>query len=153
MTIDLRPVTTADFPFFKNLHHTVLRPYIEKIWGWDTVLQAKFVKESFDKFLKNESYIITKNTNSIGIIVIEIRPQSVFLSQLLLSSEYQGKNIGTELMHSYVFEVAKKKKFPIELHVLHTNPAKRFYERLGFSVYETTADSFFMRKDKFSPLK
>ena len=41
---------------------------------------------------------------------------------------------------SRIIAKAEKEALPVKLRVLRPNPAKKFYERLGFAVYETTEE-------------
>ncbi|NJN01027.1 MAG: GNAT family N-acetyltransferase [Leptolyngbyaceae cyanobacterium RM1_1_2] len=49
--------------------------------------------------------------------------------------------IGTALLNNLILE-ALQSRIPVRLRVIVVNPAKSFYERLGFFVAETTTEFF-----------
>jgi ribosomal protein S18 acetylase RimI-like enzyme len=66
------------------------------------------------------------------------------LVQIQLSPELQGKGIGQALISELIAE-ARAAGASLTLHVLHQNPARHLYERLGFRVFEVGAHEFGMR--------
>lgn len=62
---------------------------------------------------------------------------------LYLLPDFQGLGIGSSLVSSLQCEAAER-RVPLRLKVLKVNPAKRFYERMGFSVKEETEYFFCM---------
>ena len=66
------------------------------------------------------------------------------IMQLQVLPEYQGKGLGQELVQSFI-DTAKAENKCLMLAVLKRNPAKRLYERLGFSVVGEDEHEFHMR--------
>lgn len=69
-----------------------------------------------------------------GVVLVTNTHMHKFVPGFLLvyiatSSEHRGKGIGKNLMEL----VNNTLKSPIALHVEHDNPAKRLYERVGFT--------------------
>ena len=62
------------------------------------------------------------------------REGSLFIDNMHVIPEAQGKGIGTWLLEQVIRD-AREKKLAVTLTVLKTNPARRLYERLGFQVY------------------
>ena len=70
--------------------------------------------------------------------------EDVFLRAIEIHPDYQGQGIGTAIIHKIMAEGVLKMK-PVFLPVLKVNPAKRLYERLGFSVVNETPIHFYMK--------
>ena len=61
----------------------------------------------------------------------------------MLAPEVQKAGLGTELMRS-AMAMAAEIGVPARLQVLHVNPARRLYERLGFVIHGTTETHYLM---------
>lgn len=57
------------------------------------------------------------------------------LIQIQLIPEFQGRGLGTQILRDLMAE-AKRAGASVRLSVLERSPARRLYERLGFSVLE-----------------
>jgi ribosomal protein S18 acetylase RimI-like enzyme len=79
-----------------------------------------------------------------GILLVARLPHEVHLQDLYLLPRYQGQGIGSALVSALQKE-AIARCVPLRLQVLKVNSAKRFYERLGFSVVEETEYFFHMQ--------
>ena len=77
------------------------------------------------------------------MLSLEERVEDVFLRAIEIHPDYQGQGIGTAIIRKIIAEGALKMK-PVFLQVLKVNPAKRLYERLGFSVVNETPTHFHM---------
>ena len=75
---------------------------------------------------------------------VDEHPTHMHLDQLFLLPEYQGRGIGSKLVED-VLRVARIKNLPVKLWVLQVNPARRFYEHMGFQVVEQTAASLYLQ--------
>jgi ribosomal protein S18 acetylase RimI-like enzyme len=82
----------------------------------------------------------------VGVFVVERCQTHIQLEQIYLLPEYQQMGIGTALLNRLILE-ATQSKIPVRLRVMAVNPAKSFYERLGFVVTETTPEFFFMERE------
>lgn len=88
--------------------------------------------------LKNylgEYNIIVINNKDIGIFAVdESYKGESYISEISLNKEYQNKGIGTDILNNLLIK-NKQKGLKTKLKVFKNNPAKKLYERLGFSVY------------------
>ena len=79
-----------------------------------------------------------------GILCVERKPDEIRLQTLYLLPSYQARGIGSSIVSALQME-AVARCVPLRLHVLKVNPAKHFYDRVGFSVEEETEHFFYMR--------
>ena len=79
----------------------------------------------------------------IGVVSVVRRATDIFLSNIELLPAYQGQGIGTHLIRALITE-ARQKGIPITLQVLKVNPARKLYERLGFSINGETPTHYLM---------
>jgi ribosomal protein S18 acetylase RimI-like enzyme len=75
-------------------------------------------------------------------------PNEIRLQQFFISPEHQRTGIGTEVLSDLVETWALTEK-PIALTVLKNNPARRLYERFGFSVVGEVGVKFEMKRRPF----
>jgi len=133
-----------DADFFYDVKKTVLKGYIEKIWGWDEAFQLQFHQENYN-FLT--TYMIQCERIYMGTVEIKEEEKRIFICSLYLLPVYQGKGIGSAIINQYVNKAADTEK-RIELEVLKLNVnAIRLYERLGFKIAGDDDSKFFMFKD------
>jgi GNAT superfamily N-acetyltransferase len=98
----------------------------------------------FDESFAAETWsLILVDGVRAGVMAVDDRPAEIFLSRIYLLPEFQQKGIGTTLMGQLI-ERAKAARKPLRLRVLRVNPARSLYERLGFSVTESTPDRHYM---------
>jgi ribosomal protein S18 acetylase RimI-like enzyme len=127
MNISLRSITNTDLEFLWRLHNLALKKYIEETWGWDEEWQRRHFDERFDP---NNGRIIVVNGADAGYWWVNERPDEIFLVSIHLLPEFQRRGIGTRLIRSLIDNSYKA----VRLKVLKVNPARRLYERLGFSI-------------------
>lgn len=126
----LRPATADDYDFLFALHRSAMRPYIEALWGWHEEWQAEYFLKKFDPATRK---VIVIDGVDAGVLVVEERPDEVYVGLIELLPPYQGRGIGTEILRQLAAD-AHRRGLPLALHVLTTNePAQRLYKRLGFT--------------------
>ncbi|MBS1639194.1 MAG: GNAT family N-acetyltransferase [Bacteroidetes bacterium] len=140
----LRNATINDSAFFYDVKKTVLKKYIEEIWGWNETFQIKFHEENFHV---NETKIIELNHQPIGTVEVKEDDERIFLCSLYILPLYQNKKIGSTICKIYMHKAEKEKKI-ICLEVLKLNVnAQRLYLNLGFTQTEKNETKYFMFKN------
>ena len=141
VVIQLHSMTCKDLEYLYSLCEVTMRTYTEKVWGSWNELE---VRKHFTSALAEGKYEgIFKGGTRIGAISVE-RHQNFFqLDQIYIEPSYQNRGFG-EIVVRKLIAKAEKDKLPIRLRVLKPNPAKLFYEKLGFAVYESTEERFSM---------
>ena len=80
-----------------------------------------------------------------GVITISNWQDQLHLTFIALLPQYQGRGLGTELIY-YTKERAKRNHKPLTLQVLEISPARLFYQKQGFEVYDRNgADKLLMQ--------
>ena len=103
------PVTGEDRAFFIHVHHTAYRDAIEKMFGWDEVLQDRYANHAFDEGGMN---IIWHKGKRIGVFGWEGRN---YLRVLTLKDDHRAK----KLYERHGFEVT-------EANDLHWNMVRQY---------------------------
>jgi len=121
-----------------------MRRYAEQTWGqWDDV-------RTRESFVPESHRIIQYDGDSIGCIELIESSAEFDLNKLYILPEYQNRGIGTRLMREAIADARSKQK-PIRLSVLAVNPARRFYERLGFRITQSTPERHYMEWREVEP--
>lgn len=128
MTYILRPATAEDRDFLYRLHVATMKPTVSQIWGWDDAVQAAYFRDRFDPSVRQ---VIVMDGRDVGVVEVERRPAEVFLSNIEIAPEYQGRGLGAAIIKDLLAE-AHGRGLPVTLQVNRVNRARRLYERLGF---------------------
>jgi ribosomal protein S18 acetylase RimI-like enzyme len=107
-----------------------MRAYVEATWGrWNEAEQAEHFSSSY---VPAAVRIIVVDGQDAGMIEIAARPGELFLANLALLPEFQGRGVGTRLIEEFQHS-ATAQGLPLALQVLKANPrARQLYGRLGF---------------------
>lgn len=117
-----RKATIDDFDFIFDLKKKNFKKYIEEYFEWNEEER----KEMYYNTLKNylgEYNIIVINNKDVGIFAVD---ESYILNNLLIKNKQKG--------------------LKTKLKVFKNSPAKKLYERLGFSVYGENESHYQMEK-------
>jgi len=125
----LRPTVDADFDFLWRLKVATLKPYIEKLYGWDEAHAQAILRK---KVMQGAKIILVDNEPA-GVLKVEAEEDFVHLAEIGLITGRQGQGLGSQIIED-VLAAADRKGFPVELQVFADNPAAKLYERLGFTV-------------------
>jgi ribosomal protein S18 acetylase RimI-like enzyme len=119
-----------------------MRVVIEKTWGWDEAWQRRDFDRRFSEYLVS---IIECEGRATGGLLLESKPDSIYIHELQVLPEYQNRGVGTAVVRQ-VIEQAASLGVAVTLSVVPANPrAKHLYEQLGFAVTEFEAPFFRMR--------
>jgi GNAT superfamily N-acetyltransferase len=135
--VTLRPATADDAEFVFRVTEACMRAYAEQTWGaWNEAV----TRASFDPATHR---IIRCDDEDIGCLAVHAREDHLDLDKLYILPAYQNRGIGTDLIRGIIAQAATVGK-PVRLSVLAVNPARRFYERAGFTVTQSTAERHYM---------
>ncbi len=137
----LRQATEDDLDFLYHLHVATMREYVAAVYGWDDAFQERYFKERFDP---PSSCIIVVEGQDVGMVRAVEEEGELFISHIHVLPEYQNRGIGTAVLKD-ILRGAEERGLPVALRVLRGNPAKRLYQRLGFTAVEETETHTRMR--------
>jgi ribosomal protein S18 acetylase RimI-like enzyme len=141
--VALRECREEDRVFVWEVRRQALREYVAAIWGWDEGAQRGMFEQ---RFSPSGHQIIVVDGMDAGLLQLVDEGGNLVVGKIELLPEFQRKGVGTILMKRILGE-AQVRRVPVRLQVLRTNtPARRFYERLGFSVSGETDTHFQMER-------
>ena len=139
----LRQATHNDYDFLYQLHVAAMREYIEATWGWQEAWQREYFEKKFDPANRQ---IIEMDGQDAGVVVVEQRDQEVYLGLIEILPAFQERGTGTAIVQEIIRD-AHHAGLPVSLHVLKSNiPARKLYERLGFTVVQEEEIRFKMTR-------
>ncbi|HEY0298964.1 MAG TPA: GNAT family N-acetyltransferase, partial [Arachidicoccus sp.] len=103
MNLSLIGATQDDYDLMYNIKSDSIKPYVERIWGWEENFQKQFLKENTPY---QEVEFIVCESSTIGFIQTRQNDEGIFIGSLFIISAYQKKNIGTYLLN----EIFKQNK-------------------------------------------
>lgn len=109
--------------------------------GWD----EEFQSSGFWKHHPLEEFqVVVVGSTRAGAMHVQEQESLNVIRMIFLVPEFQGSGIGSQLLRG---EVARAQELAKQLHlkVIKINPAKRLYDRLGFSIIEEDSVSYHMR--------
>lgn len=141
--VALRPATQADATLFYAVIDKTMRSFIVATWGaWD---EARVCRESKDDSASPNARVVQVEGQDVGVLLVEEEPTHLQVRQVYLLPKYQRQGIGSQLVALVVKRSAASAK-PVRLSVLRANPARQFYEKLGFEVTNEDNDFFHMER-------
>ncbi len=137
-TVRLRPITDEDDAFLLSLYVAVRAPEFAVLGLPEDQLTA-FLSSQYR--LQTHHYTTHYDTSRFAIVTVEDQPAGRLLVEygdevrvvdISLMPPWRGQGLGTALLED-VLDQAKSAGHAVSLHVEERNPARRLYERLGFS--------------------
>jgi ribosomal protein S18 acetylase RimI-like enzyme len=141
-SIRLRPATATDYSFALALYLRTMRPYTEELMVWDEQKQVVSFSRQWDVAAVQ---VICSGGRDVGWLQAMETPAEIVLQQFFVAPERQRAGIGSEVLRGLLAAWMSTGK-PLALTVLKNNPARRLYERFGFSVVGEAGVKLQMRR-------
>ena len=137
-----RPATPADSELTYQIKKAALGPYIAQVFGWDEARQLEFHAE---EYIAHNSHILLDHGQPIGWFAAHREDSLFFIDHLYLLPSVHGQGIGTQVLQM-LLQTADDAGLVARLDVLKVNPARRLYERCGFSIFGANAHFYHMER-------
>ena len=126
-----------------NLKKSSVRPYVEKIWGWDEEYQYNDFTADFRQIEKFK--VIEIDRGFIGFVQTSTHNNTLELIEIHLLPQYRSQGIGSTIIAN-IINFAKDRNMDISIGCFKENTgAKALYLRLGFKLIEETDTHFILR--------
>src|SRR6266545_1272143 len=144
----LRPAISEDEPFLRNLFATTRADELA-LMNWDENQKQAFIAMQFNaqsrqyvmSYPRAQNSIVLWNDDPIGRLLLDRGEREFTLVDIALLPTHRGAGIGTHLIEDLLIEAAAAGK-PVKLNVWHSNPAKKLYQRMGFSAANNDDDVY-----------
>ena len=140
-TLELRPAATDDFAYIYGLCEATMREYVEIDLGdrFEEIARPT-IQNLLGRDLFSKIYV---NDVLVGAVASECHNTHIQLEELYVEAAIQNQGIGTMVI-ALLVKQSSSLGLPIRLHVLASNGARFFYEKLGFSLTRSTKEVNFM---------
>jgi ribosomal protein S18 acetylase RimI-like enzyme len=138
--VSMRPAREDDVPFLVALREQTMGEHF-RATGVEVTPEQHLarVRVRFEC-----AQIIEHEGRAAGLLEVARDGRDWHLIQIQLAPQLQGRGVGEALISGLIAE-ARGAGAALSLHVLHTNPARRLYERLGFRIVQDTEHEYLMR--------
>lgn len=142
--ISFRNAGAADFDLIFEIKKHSIKPYVEKIWGWDEGVQLNHHTRDF---APDHIRVILNDDREIGILDVVETADSICINSILIHETAQGNGVGTQIV-SGIIQQANQRNKAVQLQVFKINHrAKKLYEKLGFVICGQTDIHYQMTKN------
>ncbi|TDC10017.1 GNAT family N-acetyltransferase [Streptomyces sp. 8K308] len=140
---ELRPASAADVEAVAELRAVVMRPDLERVGRYD---ERRVRQRLRDGFTPAHTWVIEVGGAFAGCVALRPAEDAHWLEHFYLDPRWQGAGIGTAVLGE-LLERCDRDGDLVRLNVLQGSPARRLYERLGFTLEtEDPVDVFMVRE-------
>jgi GNAT superfamily N-acetyltransferase len=136
----IRPASVADVEAVAELRAVVLRPDLERLGRYD---EQRVRQRLRDGFAPAHAWVIVVGGAFAGCVSVRPARDAHWLEHFYLAPHLQGSGIGTAVLRG-LLERCDRAGVLVRLNVLQGSPARRLYERHGFTVETEDAVDVFM---------
>ncbi|WP_105132121.1 GNAT family N-acetyltransferase [Burkholderia sp. BE12] len=134
--IHLRTASREDLPFLLTLRQLTMTEHLQRVGApTDDEAHDRRIRANFD-----DAMIVCEGADAIGLLKVTRAAGEWHVHQIQILPTRQGQGIGEAVLRALLTDAARE-RVPVSLSVLHGNPARRLYERLGFRVVSDTDTS------------
>ncbi|MEU5327687.1 GNAT family N-acetyltransferase [Streptomyces parvus] len=140
---NLRQALPEDVEPIAELRAVVMRPDLERLGRYDGHRVRQRLREAY---APEHTSVIEAAGSFAGCVALRPAEDGWWLEHFYLSPALQGRGIGSAVLRG-VLDRADAERLPVRLDVLQGSPARRLYERHGFTLErEDAVDVFLVRK-------
>ncbi|MGP3688186.1 GNAT family N-acetyltransferase [Streptomyces sp. IBSNAI002] len=140
---EIRPASASDVEAVAELRAEVLRADLERLGRYDEQRVRQRLRDGFDPA---HTWVIEVGGAFAGCAALRPAEDAHWLEHFYLAPRLQGSGIGSGVLRR-LLERCDRRGLLVRLNVLQGSPARRLYERHGFSVEaEDPVDVFMARR-------
>lgn len=128
----------ADIDWLVELRAEVLRPDLERLGRYDPQRVRDRMR---DAFRPEHTRIIVVDGADSGSITVRDEADARWIEHFYLAASAQNRGVGSAVLRRII---GGEDARPFKLNVLQGSPARRLYERFGFTAYEEDDVDVFM---------
>jgi ribosomal protein S18 acetylase RimI-like enzyme len=135
----LRPATAADRDFLLSVYAGTREEELAQV-SWEEGAREAFLEHQFSA--QDHHYranypgatfdVIEVDGEPAGRLYVHRGPSEIRIMDIALAPAFRGRGLGTALLRDLMEEAGVSGR-ALSIHVEVNNPARRLYERLGFS--------------------
>lgn len=145
---DIRPARPADVEAIAELRAVVMRPDLERLGRYD---EHRVRQRLRDGFSPRHTSIIMSDGTFAGSVTLRPSGGGHWLEHFYLTPGLQGRGLGSAVLRTLLTRTDASGDL-VRLNVLRGSPARRLYERHGFTVETQDAvDVFMLRRPGSGP--
>lgn len=134
--IRLRPASLEDMPFLLALRKLTMTEHLQRVGKpTDDDAHDQRIRAHFE-----DAMIVCEGAEAIGLLKVTRAADEWHVHQIQILPARQGRGIGEAVLRELLGDAARE-NVPVSLSVLHGNPARKLYERLGFRLASETDTS------------
>ncbi|MGW3460559.1 GNAT family N-acetyltransferase [Streptomyces olivaceoviridis] len=138
----VRPASGTDVEAVAELRAVVLRADLERLGRYD---ERRVRQRLRDGFVPAHTWVIEVGGAFAGCVALRPAEDAHWLEHFYLAPHLQGNGIGAAVLRG-LLERCDRDGVPVRLNVLRGSPARRLYERHGFTLdTEDPVDVFMVR--------
>jgi len=139
---DIRQASASDVDAVAELRAVVMRPDLERLGRYDAQRVRQRLRDRFDPA---HTWVIEVSGAFAGCVALRPAKDAHWLEHFYLAPHLQGSGIGSGVLRE-LLERCDRSGVLVRLNVLQGSPARRLYERHGFTVEtEDPVDVFMVR--------
>jgi ribosomal protein S18 acetylase RimI-like enzyme len=148
--ISLRKATQSDIPFMISLYASTRTEELA-MTNFSEQEKLSFIEQQFNAQYAhyNQHYcsdffnIVELDGEAVGRFFVDYWKSEIRIVDIVLAPKQRNTGLGSYLFQT-LFQQAKEMAKPVTIHVEHNNPAKRLYERLGFTLKTQTNEVYLL---------
>ncbi|MFI1153366.1 GNAT family N-acetyltransferase [Streptomyces sp. NPDC020817] len=139
----LRSALSSDVETIAELRAIVMRRDLERLGRFDAHRVRQRLRDSFSP---RYTSVVLAGDAFAGSVTLRPAEDGWWLEHFYLDPALHGRGLGSAVLHS-LLRRTDADGAPVRLNVLQGSPARRLYERLGFTVVaEDPVDVFMLRQ-------
>ena len=145
MDYKIRSATPNDHDLIYALKSQSVRPYVEKIWGWEESYQQKDFDSDFSQI--EQFKVIETNGAFIGFVQCYLERSCYHVVEIHLRPKYRGKGIGSDILKA-IQKTCSIQGREVQIGCFKENDrAKNLYQKLGFIQTRETDTHYILKYD------